>query len=313
MTAVELKESIGGIISDEHFGIEMFAVLNVDSHFQIKKFQMNDTLSKTVKEKISTTLKNDVLCDDFNLTPIQNIEEKAKTFYEIIQDDTYAPFNFLNMNLDKLETYKEKEQKQLKGFCIKINRNNDWFWVYQHKYPMTLINRDTFIFAIFNGFVYKPLDYDVIKLEQKADVIILGKSLISKNLSLLQTVFGFENYVRSFAAKTIETIKSIDIISDMSKLIDMSNKPKLTTAKKLMKAFASPVLKIPRDILLVRIKEHSYFKEHIAIDAESNKIVVSSQKSVKEFLEMLNDAILYSQLTELSYESSVKEEIKNVE
>lgn len=311
MTSTELKKTVNSVIADEYFGIEMFAVLNVDGHFKIKKFQINDSLNKDVKEKINNVLKSDVLCDDFNLTPIQNIGEKLRTFYEIIQDHNYAPFNFLNIDLVEIETYKEKEQKQLKGFCIKINRNNDYFWVYQHKYPTTLINRDNSIFAILNGSVYEPLNRDVIKLESKIDIIILEKSLISKNLNLLQSVFGFEDYIRGSAAKTIETIKSIDIVSDISKLIDVSSKPKLTTAKKLMKAASSPVLKIQKNILITKIKEHSYFKEHIKIDTNSNKIVLSSQESVKEFLKMLNDEILYSQLTELSYESSAKEEIKN--
>lgn len=311
MTSKELKEIIGGIISDGHFGIEMFAALNTDSHFQIKKFQMNDSLSKVVKEKISNVLKTDVLCDGFNLTPIEDIEDKLQTFYEVVQDNTYAPFKFLNVVLDELETYREKEQKLLKGFCIKINRNNDCFWIYQHKYPTTLINRDSSIFAMLNGSVYEPLNCDIIRLEAKVDIIILGESLISKNLYLLQSVFGFEDYIRDSATKTIEVIKSIDIVSDISKLTDMLNTSKLTTAKKLMKAASSPVLKIPKDVLLPRIKQHNYFKEHIKIDTDSNKIVVSSKKDAKEFLKMLNDEILYSLLTELSYESSVKEEIKN--
>lgn len=310
MTSTELQDFINGIIADNCFGVEMFATFqNANRQLEIKKFQINDALHEAVKDKILSVLSTEFFSEDFSLMSIQNIDEKIQTYYEIMQNEKYSPFNFLNVELPNLPKYTEKEQPKLKGFCIKINRNDSFFWVYQHKYPTTLINRSTSLFAVLNGSVYEPLNCDVVKIESKVDVVIIGNSIISKNISLLQSIFGFEDYVRTSAAKTIEAIKGIDIISDITKLIDLTNKPKLTTAKKLMKATKSPVLLVQKDELLGKLRTLDYYSKHIKIDEKTKKIVISSQKDVKEFLKMLNDEILKSELTGNNYESSAKEKL----
>lgn len=95
----------------------------------------------------------------------------------------------------------------------------------------------------------------------------------------------------------------------MSKLIDLTNRTKLTFAKKLMKATKSPVLQVPKDELLNKVKTLDYYSKHIKIDETTKKIILSSQKDVREFLKMLNDEILKSELTGNDYESSAKEKI----
>ena len=309
MTTSEVQQLIKKIIVDKSFGIEMFATLQKEDNYELKKFQINDALHNVVKNKLFEILSMMIDSDDFNLMSIQNIDEKVKTYYEIVQTDRYKPFRFLNVELPELSKYLEKEQQSLKGFCIKINRNDSFFWIYQHKYSTTLINRSTSIFAILNGSVYEPLDCDVIKLESKIDFVVIGDSIITKNVNLLQSSFGFEDYVRAAATKTIEAIKNIDIISDMSKLIDLTNRTKLTFAKKLMKATKSPVLQVPKDELLNKVKTLDYYSKHIKIDETTKKIILSSQKDVREFLKMLNDEILKSELTGNDYESSAKEKI----
>ena len=312
MNSIELQKYVKNIIKDNNFGIEMFSLLHTEKGlFELKKFQINDALHNEVKKKLSEALAIEILSEDFNLMSVENIDEKIKTHYEIIQNENYKPFVFLNDLCEDLEKYKEKEQPKLKGFCIKINRNDKFFWIYQHKYPTTLINRDISIFAKFNGSVYEPLDCDVVKLESKIDILIVDKYLVTKNINLLQNMFGFDGYVRFAALKVIESIKNIDIIADMAKLISLANGEKLTTAKKLMKASKSPVLQVPKIELLDKLKKLDYYSKHIKIDDKSNKIIISSQNDVKEFLKMINDEILKSELTGNDYESSAKENLSN--
>ena len=78
-----------------------------------------------------------------------------------------------------------------------------------------------------------------------------------------------------------------------------------------MKAKDSPVTKIPKEILLTRIKTHDYYSKKIFIDKDNKKIVIKSQVQTKEFLKMLNDDILFSKLTENDYTSIDKEILKN--
>lgn len=312
MNSIELQSYVKNIVEDSNFGIEMYSLLHTDDGlFELKKFQINDVLHNEVKKKLFEVLDLEILSEDFSLMSVENIDEKIKTYYEIPQSKNYKPFDFLNVVCENLEKYKEKEQPKLKGFCIKINRNDNFFWIYQHKYPTTLINRNTSIFAKLNGSVYEPLDCDVVRLESKIDILIIDNYLVTKNINLLQNMFGFDGYVRSIALKVIESIKNIDIIVDMSKLISLANGQKLTIAKKLMKASKSPVLQIPKIQLHNKLKKHDYYSKHIKIDDKSNKIIISSQNDVKEFLKMINDEILKSELTGNNYESSAKEKLNN--
>lgn len=305
MTAEIVKEKINSIIDDDNYGLEVYALLYNDC-FQIKKFQINSELEELLKDKVKQLLLSYYLSDEFLLDSINNISDNKKVFYEIEQNHEYFPFLFLKTDFDQIEKYSEKEQPQLRGFFIKINRNDNYFWVYQHKYPITLINRSTSLFALLNGNVYEPLDCDVVRFDSKIDFIILNNSIVTKNINLLQDNFGFESYIRAESNKVIDTIKSLDFISDITTLINLNNKPKLTTAKKLIKLKNSPVLNIPKEDLFFKIKEDKIYNQLIKIDETENKIVISSQKSVNNLLKMLNDEYLISRLTGTSYESASK-------
>ena len=98
----------------------------------------------------------------------------------------------------------------------------------------------------------------------------------------------------------------MDFISDITSLNNLCNGKKLTTAKKLIKLKVSPVLNIPKKDLFAKIKEDEIYNKLIKFDETGNKIIISSQKSVKNLLKMLNDEYLISRLTGTSYESLSK-------
>nr|WP_315441829.1 Kiwa anti-phage protein KwaB-like domain-containing protein [uncultured Treponema sp.] len=311
MTQEEVKKWIHSILIDVNFGIDLFTVLKNNENFETRKMLINPKLYELIKQKILSFSKKDILSEDFELDIAKNIATSRNIFYEIIQSNSYRPFSFININLEKVKNYTEKEKLRLTGFLIRIHRNNNLFWIYQHKYPTTLIKRDSSLFAILNGNVYEPLERDIVKFEDKADIYIINNSIITKKINIMQNIFGFEEYIRIEASKTVDQIRSVDIVSDLSQLINLLNKPKLTVAKKLMKAKDSPVTKIPKEILLTRIKTHDYYSKKIFIDKDNKKIVIKSQVQAKEFLKMLNDDILFSKLTENDYTSIDKEILKN--
>lgn len=305
MNTETVVKKINGIIFDDNYGLEVFALLYKDK-FLIEKFQINSLLEDLLKEKVKNILNSNYLTDEFALDSVDNIADNKKIFYEIQQNSNYFLFSFLNTNFDELEKYAEKEQPNLKGFFIKINRNDNYIWLYQHKYSVTLINRATSLLACFNGSVYEPMDCDVVRFDSKIDFVIIENSVITKNITLLQNSFGFETYVRNEADKVIEIIKKLDFISDITSLSNLSNGQKLTTAKKLIKLKASPVLNISKKVLFAKIKEDEIYNKLIKFDETGNKIIISSQKSVKNLLKMLNDEYLISRLTGTSYESPSK-------
>lgn len=311
MESEEIKKRINVIINSSKFGLEVFSVLSVNESFCLKKFQVDDSLNSKIKEIICESLNKEILNDEFFLKKIDEIDSKSSCYYEIPQNSEYNPFAFILETNDALQRYNEKEQNYLKGFLLKLNINENFFYIYQHKYATTLINRSSSLFARLNGDVYTPLDCDVVKIDSRIDVIIIDNYLITKNINLLQTRFGFETYIRNKATETIDVVDEKDIVSDIKILKKLALKPKLTIAKKLLKANSSLVLSIPKDELLKRLKEHDIYSKLLKF-TKDNKILLSSEKNVKEFLKMLNDEILYSTLTKNNYESPLKDLFKGI-
>lgn len=144
----------------------------------------------------------------------------------------------------------------------------------------------------------------IVQIDSRADVIIFSSSVVTAKMDLMQRFFGFEQYIRAGAQKTIEIIRDLDIVDSLEKFVAFENKSKLTNAKKLLKAKNSPVLQMKKNDLLENLKKHSRYKTMFKF--EEDHIVISSQKEAAAFIKMLNDDIVRSELTGKEYDSSSK-------
>ena len=142
------------------------------------------------------------------------------------------------------------------------------------------------------------------QIDSRADIIIFSSSAVTAKMDLMQRFFGFEQYIRAGAQKTIEIIRNLDIVDSLEKFVAFENKSKLTNAKKLLKAKNSPVLQMKKNDLLENLKKHSRYKTMFKF--EEDHIVISSQKEAAAFIKMLNDDIVRSELTGKEYDSSSK-------
>lgn len=211
---------------------------------------------------------------------------------------------FLDDAEKRTEYYSESDRNKLSGFLFRINLNDKYFWVYQHIYSVSRIDRSKNIIALFVGDTYDEIDSDIVQIDSRADVIIFSSSVVTAKMDLMQRFFGFEQYIRAGAQKTIEIIRDLDIVDSLEKFVAFENKSKLTNAKKLLKAKNSPVLQMKKNDLLENLKKHSRYKTMFKF--EEDHIVISSQKEAAAFIKMLNDDIVRSELTGKEYDSSSK-------
>ena len=310
MTKDEIQSSINSIMfSDVDFGIEMFVCLREDDGYgaiiyKIKRLRATDKLLASTKRNLANTICNSYISPDAEYDSSENIADNKKSIYEIIQDSEYQPFSFLDKAEGCMDYYSEGDKKDLCGFLFRINLNDKCFWVYQHVYSVSRIDRSKHIFAYLVKNTYDEFDNDIVQIDSRADMIIMGSSIITAKIDLLQRFFGFEQYIRAGAQKTIEIIGSMDIVTGLEKFIALENKSRLTNAKKLLKARNSPVLKMEKAVLVDRLKNHSRYKTMFKF--EDDHIVIDSQKAAAAFIKMVNDDIVRSELTGQEYDSSAK-------
>lgn len=238
--------------------------------------------------------------DGFNEYDDEETAEKKQA--SLIEN--YRPFTFLDDAEKRTEYYSESDRNKLSGFLFRINLNDKYFWVYQHIYSVSRIDRSKNVIALFVGDTYDEIDSDIVQIDSRADVIIFSSSVVTAKMDLMQRFFGFEQYIRAGAQKTIEIIRDLDIVDSLEKFVAFENKSKLTNAKKLLKAKNSPVLQMKKNDLLENLKKHSRYKTMFKF--EEDHIVISSQKEAAAFIKMLNDDIVRSELTGKEYDSSSK-------
>ena len=171
-------------------------------------------------------------------------------------------------------------------------------------YSVSRIDRSKNIIARLTGDTYDEIDSDIVQIDSRADIIIFSSSVVTAKMDLMQRFFGFEQYIRAGAQKTIEIIRNLNIVDSLEKFVAFENKSKLTNAKKLLKAKNSPVLQMKKNDLLENLKKHSRYKTMFKF--EEDHIVISSQKEAAAFIKMLNDDIVRSELTGKEYDSSSK-------
>ena len=291
----EIKKRIKTIIS-KGYKPEIYAVLKSDDAYTLKRLLAVESLIEQIKDSVDKLLTEQIFSEEFDVDDSSKIEENRKIFYEIDQDENYKPFSFLNNIVS--EDYKETDQPLLKGFIIKINLNTDHFWIYQHKYPVTLINKKTSIYALLNGQNrYEPLTVDVVRFDNKMDLLIIDNCVFTKKINLLQSDFGFDKYIRIEADKELNRINNIGILSTTDTLKNMLSGSKLTTAKKLLNIKNSKAMSLSKEELYTSIKKHSYYKDKFQFNEGNHTLIINSQKDAN---------LLHSELTGADYETNSK-------
>lgn len=307
MKKEEMFARIKEIIESEKVcGFEMFACLKSDEGLVCAKFNLEDkeknSFKDSVCEKITNCIYDRFLSDDIDLKQIDDIHDNTKSFFEIVQNDTYIPFGFKN-NI-RTDDYSDDDKSQLNGFLFKFNVGKKEFWAYQHIYPVTIPKKKKGIFVFSHDGVYKEFSKELLRIDYRVDLILLDNSIITDNLNLLQSKFGFEVFIRNESQKAIKMIEDMDVIEDLSKIAEFEGAERLTNAKKLMKIKNSPVLRMKKKDLLHKLKTLPRYANKVKI--QNGKIQIKSKKDVLELLKVLNDDYLKSELTNEDYESSNK-------
>lgn len=307
MSKQELKDGFDKIINNRgKHGLKLYACIKQNNSFKLKNINIfGDNLPAKVNELIIEVVKEKFLDPDIEFDNIENIADNKKIIYELKQNPQYKPFDCLNSVHNVKENFSDNDDDNLLGFIFKFNFNSTNLFVYQQAYSGTRIKNKNVLHIINQGIdKYDVFEKELLRIDKRAEILIFNNVLYIKNINVLQEKFGFHQYVRNEAQKVIEIIDSLSMVTNIEKIKDCESEEKLTNAKKLMKIKNSPVLEVPRAILLSRLQKIDKYKDMFVI--ENNKICTHTKKDVRNLLKMLNDDYLKSELTETEYDSSTK-------
>lgn len=314
MSKEELIEKLGYYLNSENgIGAALYFVMKDGEENTIKFANVEEDAKQELKERFLSYISEKFINnEDLHYQNISDADDRKNAVYKYDFDEIPGNLNILNEILANEEqpvfNFKHDNFSTLQGYLITIGNEGNKIALYKKHHPVNLLTRDRFLLIPRNERLVK-IENDAIAIDRSFDFMMIDDSLIVLKLGILERFFGFEDVVRTKAQNTIEQIAVNELLEDIEQLNGIVQN--MTNARKLMRIKNSPVLNVPVVNVINFIRNHPELTGKIGFNADGTKINLTTQSSKKLFLKLLNDDYLFSELTELQYDTHAKDKLGN--
>lgn len=296
---------------DNGIGLALYFVLNEGDDNIIRFADIEDEAKGELLDRFLGYIREKFIDDpEFHYLDVSQADERKNVVYRYDIDERPGRLNILNEILDNGErerfNFNEHSLENLQGYLITIGNEGNQIALYKKHHPVNLFKRDRFL-LIPSDQRLVALNTDAIAIDKSFDFMMIDGHLIVLKLNILERFFGFEQVIRSQAQNTIALIEATSLLEDIEQLNELA--ANLPNARKLMKIRSSPVLGVPAINVINFIANHPELTGRIEFNGDNTRIRLTTGASKKLFLKLLNDDYLFSQLTELQYDSLAKDRL----
>jgi len=269
------------------------------------------SFNKKIKNMLLDAFADKYLAAEVEYAPASDVADNQKKMYYIPQkDDGYCPFNFLSTDPDEFE---EGDLLNATGLAFCFRKETETLWLYQHLWAILVPNKKKVnlmsrITRMENGFVFHEQKEPLLTIAPKVDIAVYNGHVITENIGLMQKSFGFQDYIRITAEKTVEQVKKNGIVSNVDKLTEYIARGKGNTryAKKLMRIADSAVLAMEPEQLINQIKTVDRWKDVFVLNEAQNAIELKTYVHVEHLIDLLDERYMKSEITGTEYDTDVK-------
>ncbi len=324
MTSDELKDAVSTVLGQSG-SAQLYFVLKVNDKFSLRLADIEDENTEPeIRELFEGFLQTSIVSnEDMIVRKLSSADESSNAVYEYDYDEYPDELNlFIQFNIKREVgidrfNFTSDNLSNLFGYIIYIGSMENGIVLFKKHYPISLIKRDSFLLGAIKcreRFEKLPGE-DIIRLGGDVQLLRVGETIFVLNIKMLEHNMGFSHLIRREANQTIKNIESLDIIDDIEVLRDMLEVASF--ARKLAKVRkASPIFKLglSRETIIEFTKSTPALAGKFKYNEDETRIRLDTRKSKVEFLKLLNDAYLHSELTQQWYETSAKDNItKNIE
>ena len=318
LTGKDIKELITSMTAaPEKCGFEVFVITK--SEPRLKKMGFYEGENNNLRLKLKTSILN-ILSSKYNVedamyVPADRIADEQRKFYIIETGDDYNPLGVLKTaagGFNKVDT------SDASGIAFSIRMGDKQLWAYQHLWAIMVPNKSkkNFMARLVSketGDVFEELADPVFTIAEKIDLLIIGDYIITSDYKLLQNSFGFQDYIRIRADRTIQAVTDKGIVANVEKLRDYVQRGngKLTYAKKMMRITDSKVLKMESEKLWENI--HKSNRWNGKIKEERGQFILERYSDVENLIDLLDERYTRSDITDTEYDTDVKQVAEPVE
>ena len=283
---------------------------NLDVNFK-KKLQIK--IAGVIIDKYGNNTEDD---NNDKYDSIENIADNQNKFYIIPETDEYRPFKILDRifkdkdnGIDKddgIENYRVDDITSAKGIFFRYKRDDKEIWAFQHFWPTSISNRKGVFHIISQDDVFVELTKPILVISHKVDLLIINDQIITNDIALLQTRYGFQSYIRASAAQVISKVSKLSFVSNTDKLNDYISQIKLTHAKKVLRLKSSKVLDKTKEELYHKITTLPRWQGKFEINETDHTIHLKTNVHVENLIDLLDERYTRSDITNEEYDTSAK-------
>lgn len=312
MTREELINRLNYFLTpNNNIGAVLYFVLDHEGETVIRFADIENVAKLELKNRFLEYIQEKFINnEDLHYQNISEADDRKNVVYKYDIDERPESLNILDEILANEEqvhfNFNQDQLSNVKGYLITIGNEGNKIALYKKHHSMNILRRDRFL-LVPSGERLVEVQNDVIALDKSFDFMMVDDNLIVLKLNILERYFGFENVIRNQASNTIGLIEANELLEDIEQLLEIAQS--MPNARKLMKIRNSPVLNVPAINVMNFIRNHPELTGKISFNADGTKINLETGISKKLFLKLLNDDYLFSQLTELQYDSHAKDKL----
>jgi hypothetical protein len=309
-----LKKEIERIINQRDIAAAVYFVMKSanDNDPCIKKTDIDPEAQTNLLQLFVDGITQEVLENEFTLIKLSLSDERKDVIYEY--DYKYTKkLALMKRSLvgDEIEEFSFKEDKasEIDGVIIVIGNSDGKLILYKKYYSINVLKRDSFAFVKGASNRLVQLESDVLKISPSFDFFKVNETLYVKNVSVLESNFGFKKTLMKKANKNLTAIEKQGILTNITQLEEGIAKDVSFCRKVAKCAKDSPVLEMSNSSVIEFTQTYPKLKGQFKYSDDNTQINLTSKKARNLFVSLLNDNYLQSQLTQTYYESHAKDPI----
>lgn len=317
MNIDELKTELSSVLNQER-SVQLYFLLKVQDELVLRLADIEDkNTAPDIQQMFEGMIKDSILSkEDLVIRELSKADDAANVLYRY-DYDTYPEelgllnsFNIKEAVNTQLFNFKVDDLSHLFGYIIYIGSMDHGFILFKKHYNVSLIKRDNF-YAVFKSDTrFERLDDDIIRLNNEAQVLRVKDTLLVLNMAFLENNKKFLEFINRDSQAAVTYIENLDILDNIGYFKESLKDYSL--ARKLAKAYkASPVFKsnISKEAIIEFIKSSPELVGKFKYSDDGVRIQSDSKKSINNFIKLMKDDFLRSELTKQWYEASSKDSI----
>lgn len=317
----ELKEKLQSIAKLQASGIQVFFIMKgiegciekaniangaTDGLKQAHIENISQLASMMEEDIDSLTVINLSAADDRkSAIYCYDLEDRPQFFdsFKEIADHQYD--DYFSEENGRFFDFTKDDLSQIDAFVIHIGNADNSLMIYRKNYSVNLFKRDKIFLVKKDDTRFDTMKDDFIRLDAKIDFLYVNDEVYIYNLDVLERFGDFHQIITKEATTSLEEIDTLGLVSNLDIL--SGRVEDLRFARKLAKISKdSPVFKVPQADIIEFTKKHPFLKDKFKYTADGSQIELSSKLSQDNFVKLLNDDFLRSELTKIDYESPAK-------